>query len=410
MSRAQQSRCLRALVAAAPRRRVAASLVPPIARAGSVASASSARPRPSGSAAIPSSTIMHPTRSMQSSRTWFRRLTGASTALALLACALPTSAQPAPAPSPAPGGITPIQSPSERADELHREAKALLEEENWEQALPKLREAYSIKPSYDIVTNLGWTLTAMEQHVEAAHRMCEALDKLPTDVDRTRFDNVYHDARSRVGAARILSAEAEVAILVDDRPASVCTHDQAKIVFVEPGQHAFVAERDGRRSEPVAPTFTAGKEVLVRLGALQEGAVAPPNGDDGPSGMLVGGAVLAALGGAALIGGGIMYGVSGGIESDHAALGSAARAEGIDCSPVSVATEARCAELADKGRQYQQLANASVPTMIAGAGLLVLGGILVGVAVASDDDEPPQTTSLDVWVGDGAGAVFRFAW
>jgi hypothetical protein len=339
---------------------------------------------------------------MQSSRTWFRRLAGASTALALLACALPTSAQPAPA--PAPGGITPIQSPSERADELHREAKALLEDENWEEALPKLREAYSLKPSYDIVTNLGWTLSAMEQHVEAAHRMCEALDKLPTDVDRKRFDNVYNDARSRIGIARILSAEAEVAILVDDRPASVCTHDQAKIVFVEPGQHAFVAERDGRRSEPVAPTFTAGKEVLVRLGALQEGAVAPPNGDDGPSGMFIAGNVIGVAGVLAFIGGVIPYALA-----NNDLDGLATRAESLnatsDCDPPAFDPTGACAALTSEFDAARTQANAGVGVMAAGGGLIAVGILLIAVDRASDSSrQDARAPKVDVWAGNGAGA------
>jgi hypothetical protein len=303
------------------------------------------------------------------------------------------------------GGRPRTFAPNERADELHREAKALLEDENWEEALPKLREAYSIKPSYDIVTNLGWTLSAMEQHVEAAHRMCEALDKLPTDVDRKRFDNVYHDARSRIGIARILSAEAEVAILVDDRPASVCTHDQARIVFVEPGQHAFVAERDGRRSEPVAPTFTAGKEQLVRLGPLQEGAVAPPNGDDGGGGALVGvGWAAVGVGVAAGVVGGVLLGLSAKLDGEAGDLRNEIMARsGSEPCPGG---DASCGELRDTVGSKSSYHNAGLPLAVAGGVLAVAGVVTLLVASNSDEETAPGAALLIFPVaGDGVAGV-----
>src|SRR5690606_25795953 len=102
--------------------------------------------------------------------------------------------------------VTIVLSENERADKLHLEGKALLAENKWDEALPKLREAYALKQSYDIASNLAWTLSALEQHVEAARLLCDAKDKLPTVIEpekRTVFNNVYNDARSRSGIARV---------------------------------------------------------------------------------------------------------------------------------------------------------------------------------------------------------------
>ena len=87
-----------------------------------------------------------------------------------------------------------------------------------------------------------------------------------------------------------------------------------------------------------------------------------------------------------------------------------ARLTAVPNSAALAADGPRCTELLDKEDEYRRLHNGSVPTMIAGAGLLVLGGILVGVAMGGDDDDAPAESAFDIWIGDGAGASLRLSW
>src|SRR5690606_38065708 len=105
---------------------------------------------------------------MQHPRTQFRtRVFIIPALLVLVTQAAPASAQ-APPSGAGDGNVTIIDSPAELAKKLYHEGKAFLEKHDWEKAVRKFEEAYSYKKSYDIASNLGWTLSALDRHVEAA--------------------------------------------------------------------------------------------------------------------------------------------------------------------------------------------------------------------------------------------------
>lgn len=328
--------------------------------------------------------MLRPTPSLRSRRSALLPAT-----LAALLTAASAQAQPGPtdtAPAPAPE-VAVIEDANERADRLHLEAKALLEENKWEEALPKLEEAYALKASFDIVTNLGWTLSALERHVEAARLLHEASEKLPTVLDdesRAIFQNNYTDARARVGIARV-SLEPGTQLLVDGEPVVPVGRD--KLVFVEPGEHRFEAERDGAKSAPVVRSLAAGKEETIALGPVDPSGPSSANADATSAqiafGSILGVGIVGVVVGAAVMGAAGSFGS----EADTLRQTIAARSGPTPCP----GGDPSCAELEDTLEKKDTYFNAGLGVLIGGAALTGLG--LVGLAVTFVGDDDTDTTA-----------------
>src|SRR5688500_10324938 len=91
--------------------------------------------------------------------------------VSLSACVCPVRMAQAQAPTPSasasPSGPA-HESPQDRADALFLQGKAAAQAKNWDEAHRLLAQAWELKQSYDIASNLGQVAYLLGKHAEAA--------------------------------------------------------------------------------------------------------------------------------------------------------------------------------------------------------------------------------------------------
>ncbi|HUH03723.1 MAG TPA: tetratricopeptide repeat protein [Kofleriaceae bacterium] len=169
-----------------------------------------------------------------------------------------------------------------RADDTKqkRAATVLLKKGNelfaagdYQGALDLFQSAYATYPSSKIVLNIGTTLKALGQYVEAAETYESYLASADAAPERVAEVNVILEEldRTRLGKLRIVARDVIGRVQLDARDLGVYT---APIeVRVRPGNHSVVLVRDGEPPIAATPTARIGEVVEVVLAAP---VAAPP--------------------------------------------------------------------------------------------------------------------------------------
>lgn len=291
----------------------------------------------------------------------------------------PPASPPAPAPEPAL-----ITTPEERADALHLQAKPLLDANQWEQAVVLLEEAYKLKPSHDIAANYGVALFGAERFREAAEAFRVAATKMPTDLpkeQRHKFELLNASARKEIAIVRVRVNATGATILIDGQPVgqSPIEHE----LFLDPGEHRFVAEKNGERTIEITRTVIRTDDKVIELGDLgaSGGGVPKP-----AIGLIAAGGIVAAIGGALLIS---TLALQRSDYDDMAAQGGCG-------TPPALGQEARCAELEEIRKDNNTKVTAGWIAVGVGGAALIAGSIWAAVAASSDDD--PPSAMLVPWI------------
>ena len=286
---------------------------------------------------------------------------------------------------------------SDRADELTKQALVLAKAGRWSDAEPAVREAWSLKRSYDIAGNLGIIEAHLERWPDAAEHLKYAFKTFPGNgkpeqkklLEATLATVLPHVAAVKIGV-NVDKAE----VFVDGR--SVGLTPLANMVFVEPGRRSVVAKRQGYADglqEVVAPQ---GGDVEV---ALTLRAEAPPSSRP-PLGVVIAAGVLGVGGLAAGAG---LTAAANSTAADAATrrttLGGAVNACGSSLTG-TVATN--CNALHNDGAKQTSLSNGAMGAFVAG-GVLAVVSVGLGVWSITGRKAPDRRSAWSVQVTPTAG-------
>lgn len=284
----------------------------------------------------------------------------------------PANAQPPPPPAPE-------QNASDRADDLVKRANALAKQDRWAEALPLYREAWGLKPAYDIAGNLGVTEAALGKDRDASEHLSIALASFPTSGKREHrklLELTLEKARAEVAALTITVSVPKAEVFVDDR--SVGTAPLTVPAFVEPGAHAIDAKLAGYKA--------AHADVSAAKGASQELALTlVPDGGDGSGArkpVIITGSTLAVV---TLVVGGAFLGVAKSKASTADTQTAQMMAGGVTCASPPAAGP--CASLHDLNASSDTFHNAGVPLVVAGSAIGL--GTLIYALLPRSKKEPP---------------------
>ena len=300
------------------------------------------------------------------------------------------------------------------AQQLFDDAKKLIADGKWAVACPKLEESLRLSATAGTKFNLGdcyehtgKTASAWAQFLSAATQT-----KIAGQKDREKA------ARDRAAALEPKLSRLAIVVPTEGRPAGLEVKRDGELVGqaqwgeavpVDPGEHAVVANAPGKRPWKAKVEVTgAGTTAKLSVPELDDAAPAatpvvdapavktterpqdtPPRTSGNPNATL--GWVLVGVGGAALVGGAVMFVLRG---SEISKLDSACGADGKSC-PASSSDDIA------NGKTYTAL----------GIGLFGLGvvaaGAGVGVLVMGGKDKSAAQVRL-VPIGRGAGLVGTF--
>jgi hypothetical protein len=197
----------------------------------------------------------------------------------------------------------------------------------------KLEQAWAIKKTADIAGNLGSVELELKEYDRAANHLSYCDRHLPVSTpaeERDRLRTQLAEAKKYVGVLALDVHPDGVEIDIDGDNAGRSPLEGP--VFVNPGAHKIVAKRDGLITKELSLTVQAQEELNQKL--VLEPAALPPPKRRSP----VPGAVVLGLGGASLVVGATLLGLT--VPKDHEArmLG-----RNLICAPTQM--EPGCAEL-----------------------------------------------------------------
>ena len=135
----------------------------------------------------------------------------------------------------------------DRADRLFMQGKAAAQAKDWQQAHQLLSEAWDLKKSYDIASNLGQVAYLLGKHAEAAQHVAYALRHYPATGDaeqKQKAQSLLDLVRQEVSSLALDVSHGEAEILIDGSSAGRAAALPPEL-FVEPGERTIVATLGG---------------------------------------------------------------------------------------------------------------------------------------------------------------------
>ncbi len=255
----------------------------------------------------------------------------------------------------------------DRADELFEQAASEYDAGRFAQAQAKLDQAWSLKKTHDIAGNLGVVEVKLGMFARAAEHLTWALRHFPpTEADQARrgFEQQLATARAQCGAIRVRVNVDGAEVTVNGR--SVGISPLADEVFVDPGTVNLKAQRDGYGA--------VQQSITVPKGQVRELPLTLTLREKPERRSIVPGAVLGAVGGAAVIAGiGLLAGSSSKASNARGVHDQIVEA-GHDCTQGASTYDTRCDGLASTSKDANLFRDAGIGMMI-GGGVVAAGAV-----------------------------------
>jgi hypothetical protein len=285
------------------------------------------------------------------------------------------------APPAAPG------STDEQATKWLSEGNKAFKDGKFAQAETAYREAFALKPVYDIAGNLAMAEFAQSKHRDAAEHLALAIRLFPVTGEpatREQMQKTFDQCKGHVGVVKVNVATVRGAqVSVDGKVFGEAP--LADDLFLDPGTHTISVTAKGYKDASKSIDVEKGVASVVKLDlVLLPPEVVIKNGPDQPPPPPRSKVPAIVLGGVAVIAvgvGGALLGVSGGKASD--ARDQAAALKGVRCTPPpGTNANAACTTLVDTANSADSLHNA-------GIGLFIGAGV-AGVAAVTYLLLPPR--------------------
>lgn len=169
-------------------------------------------------------------------------------------------------------------TPAPTADRLAAEGRAEFAKGNTQAAVDKLLAAWALDRTFSIAANLGTAELDLGRMRAAAEHLDFALREMPASTEkekRERLAEYLEKAKAGVGILRLDVDPPDATVSVDG--VRVAKSSSAE-VYVDPGEHTVVAERDGRTKESrmVKVGMGESKPVSLKLAVPPISNSAPP--------------------------------------------------------------------------------------------------------------------------------------
>ncbi len=161
---------------------------------------------------------------------------------------------------------------SARADALNKRAVDALKRDAYAEAEPLARQAWALKHSYDIASNLGLAELGLKKSRDAAEHLAFALRTFPANgkPDHKKLVELsLARATADVGAVELTVSVDGAAIFVDDQRVGVAPLRDA--VFLNPGPHVLRAELAGYEDAKQDVTAERGRSTPATLTLAPKG-------------------------------------------------------------------------------------------------------------------------------------------
>ncbi len=295
------------------------------------------------------------------------------------------------------------------AESLFQDGKEAMKQGNYEQACGLFGASFDAEPSVGALLNLarchqkrGKTASAWAVYRDAA-AMAARSGQTDREQGARRYAEQLEPELSRLTIS-VASPPTGLEVTRDGTPVAQSTYGTP--LPVDPGEHEIVATAPGYKSWTTTVILgDGGDRQTLPIPALQPGDGESPAGTgDGPSGLLVGGWAVTAVGAVAL-GVGIGFGVASYLAD--AELEDECGHRPDQCPAY---TEE---ELADEVAPIQVKADVSTAMIMIGSAAVVGGVVMLILSPDSElgDDEGDQAVSFAPWVGPsdvGLGLSGRF--
>ena len=290
-------------------------------------------------------------------------------------------AKTAPKPPPAKG------STDEQAAKWLLKGNTAFQDGNFSEAEKAYREAFALKPVYDIAGNLAMSEFAQSKHRDAAAHLALAIRLFPLTGDpatRDKMQKTFDQCKGHVGTVKVNVATVRGAqVSVDGKVFGEAP--LADDLFLDPGTHTISVTAKGYKDASKSVEVQKGVASVVKLDlVLLPPEVVVKNGPDTLPSPLRSKKPAIALGAVAVVAlgvGGALLGISGGKASDARDQDKALK--GPRCvSPPGANTNPACTTLIDTANSADSLHNAGIA--------LLIGGGVVGAAAITYLLLPPR--------------------
>ena len=280
---------------------------------------------------------------------------------------------PPPRPVPAKG------STDEQAAKWLLQGNTAFEDGKFPEAEKAYREAFVLKPVYDIAGNLAMAEFAQSKHRDAAEHLALAIRLFPLTGDsatRDKMQKTFDQCKGHVGVVKVnVTTVRGAQVSVDGKVFGEAPLDDD--LFLNPGTHTISVTAKGYKDASKSVDVKKGVASVVKLDlVLLPPEVVVRNGSDTPPPAPRSKMPAIVLGGVAVIAaavGGALLGVSGGKASD--AREQATKFDGVRCvAPPGTNTNAACIELVNTANSAGSLHNAGIG-MFVGAGVAAVAAV-----------------------------------
>lgn len=339
-----------------------------------------------------------------------------ATALAQTAAAPPTAASPSES-----------QTPQDPADALFRQGKAAAQAKNWDEAHKLLGQAWQLKQSYDIASNLGQVAYLLGKYSEAAQHVSFALRHYPATGDaeqKQRAQDLLELVRQKVSTLAIRVSPAEAEVFIDGTSAGRASTLPPE-VFVDPGERTISARFEGDAIERAVSAKPGGQYKLELALANSNAAAlaasvathpdaptnppAEPMEDSSRSGSgLQTKHIALIVSGALTVGSGVALGVYASkrskAESDVETYRARVEDESSDPNECAHSNSEACQDLAEARDDWEtsgRAINILIPTTV----VLAAGFFATWFFWPSDSDDPSTTALTPVLTAEHQGLL-----
>lgn len=307
-------------------------------------------------------------------------------------------------------------SDQDRADALFLQGKAAAQAKNWNAAYERLTQAWALKQSYDIASNLGQVAYLLGKHAEAAQHVSFALRHYPATGDadqKQKIEDLLAMVRQKVSSLSLRVSPQEAEVFVDGTSAGRAGALPSEL-FVDPGERTVTARLEDQTVErhvsaqpgghyKLELTFAENPAASVAAPLPTTGADAAPNRPAEPtdaptsnSAALSTKNIVLIATGALTVGSGIALGIYAAKRSKansdvDSALGRV-KDESSDPNHCTLSNTDACQDLAqskDDWKTSGQVINVLVPTTVVFA-----AGFFATLFLWPSDSDDSTTTAL----------------
>ena len=295
---------------------------------------------------------------------------------------------------------------ADRADELFAAGEKAFESKDLPGARARFLEAYAIRPSFDVLANLGLVEARLGLLRDAAEHLAAALATFPPSGDpavKRAMEGDLAGLAKKLGRV-VVEAGAGAQLRVDDADRGLVSARGSVELWLDPGEHRLEAIDPERGRARANVRIAAGSDQTVTLTFTPEPSAG--SDDDAPSGSepddgwplwpgLVAGGV-----GVAGLGVGAVFAVLASSTAEEAASLTAGLDNPRACLGATPAPA--CAGIQANLEDRDTLSNASLGAFV-GAGLLTATGATLLVLRTLDTPDSDTTSSIGFvpWLGAG---------